>query len=183
MSGRQEQAQRRREQLIEAALAVFAHKGVDGASVKDIAQAAGVTPGLLYHYFDSKEDLLAAALTERGFIPQLHTLLGEQADQPARVVLPRLMRAFDETLAANADLVSLFFSASHAHAALQDFVATGQDMLQSYLKARAKAGELRPELVTAAGRTLFAAVALGHKTGRRANTEELVDLVLNGLST
>jgi len=183
MGARQEQAQRRREQLIEAALAVFARKGVDGASVKDIAAAAAVTPGLLYHYFDSKEDLAAAVLEERGFIPQLRALLSEQAGQPATVVLPRLIRAFDETLAANTDLVSVFFSASHADTTLRDFVATGQDLLLSYLKSRAKAGELRPELIGAAARTLFAAVAIGHKTGRRVNTDELVELVLNGLAT
>jgi AcrR family transcriptional regulator len=182
MKARHEQAQRRREQLIEAALAVFARKGVDGASIKDIARAAAVTPGLLYHYFDSKEALVAAVLAERGFLPQLHALLGEQADQPAMTVLPRLIRAFDETLAANTDLVSVFFSASHAHTALRDFVATGQDLLRSYLNSRAKAGELRPELIGAAASTLFAAVAIGHKTGRRVNTDELVELVLNGIA-
>jgi AcrR family transcriptional regulator len=184
MSTRQEQAQRRRNQLIEAALVVFAHKGVDGASVKDIAAAAAVTPGLLYHYFDSKEDLVAAVLEERGFSAQLRALLIEHADQPATAVLPRLIRAFDETLAANADVVSVFFSAaSHADAALRDFVATGQDVLQSYLTSRAEAGELRPELIEAAASALFAAVAIGHKTGRRVNVDELVALILNGLST
>ncbi len=184
MSARQEQAQRRREQLIEAALVVFARKGVDGASVKDIAAAAAVTPGLLYHYFDSKEDLVAAVLQERGFLPQLRALLSEHSDQPAAAVLPRLLRAFDETLAANADLVSVFFSvASHADAALRDFVATGNDVLQSYLESRAEAGELRPELIGAAAGALFAAVAIGHKTGRRVNVDELVELVLNGLAT
>jgi AcrR family transcriptional regulator len=183
MNVRQEQAQRRREQLIEAALVVFARKGVDGASVKDIARAAAVTPGLLYHYFDSKEDLVAAVLEERGFLPQLRALLIEHADQPATEVLPRLIRAFDDTLAANADLVSMLFSASHADAALRDHVATGQDVLQSYLTSRATAGELRPELIGAAADALFAAVALGHKTGRRVNVDELVQLVLNGLAS
>lgn len=183
MSARQEQAQRRREQLIEAALVVFARKGVDGASVKDIAHAADVTPGLVYHYFDSKEDLVAAVLEERGFLPQLRALLIEHADQPARAVLPRLIRAFDETLAANADVVSVFFSANHGDAALHDFVATGNDVLQSYLTSRAKAGELRPELIGAAAGALFAAVAIGHKTRNRVNVDELVELVLNGLAT
>ena len=183
MTTRQEQAHRRREQLIEAALVVCARQGVDGASVKDIARAAGVTPGLLYHYFDSKEDLVAAVLEERGFLPQLRALLIEHADQPATEVLPQLIRAFDETLAANADLVSMLFSASHADAALRDHVTTGQDVLQSYLQSRATAGELRPELIGAAADALFAAVALGHKTGRRVNTDELVPLVLNGLAT
>lgn len=183
MSARQEQAQRRREQLIEAALTVFARKGVDGTSIKDIAQAAAVTPGLLYHYFDSKEDLVAAVLEERGFLPELRALLSEHADQPATEVLPRLIRAFDETLAANTDLVSLFFSASHADAALRDFVATGQGLLQSYLQSRAAAGELRPELIATAADALFAAVAIGHKIGRRVDTDELGQLVLNGLVT
>src|SRR5262249_50729973 len=68
-------------------------------------------------------------------------------------------------------------------AALRDFVATGQNLLQSYLSSRAKAGELRPELVRAAASTLFAAVAIGHKTARRVNTDELVELVLNGSAT
>ncbi len=184
MSTRQEQAQRRREQLIEAALAVFARQGVDGASIKDIAAAAGVTPGLLYHYFDSKEDLVAAVLEERGFLPQLRALLGERADQPATVVLPQLIRAFDDTLAANADVVSVFFSAaSHADAALRDFVSTGQGVLQSYLESRAQAGELRPELIGSAAEALFAAVAIGHKIGRRVDPDELVALVLSGLAT
>lgn len=185
MATRQEQAQRRREQFIDAALAVFAAKGVDGASIKDIANAASVTPGLLYHYFSSKEALVAAVLTERGFTPQLRTLLSERADEPASVVLPELVRAFDRILAANADLVSVFFSVSHANAAagggLQEFVATGHSLLESYLRSRAAAGEIDPELVGVAARTLFAAVAIGHKTGQRVEPDHLVQLILSGL--
>jgi TetR/AcrR family transcriptional regulator, cholesterol catabolism regulator len=45
---RREQAEWRRERLLDAALEVFVSKGIDRATVKDIAQAAGVTPGLLY---------------------------------------------------------------------------------------------------------------------------------------
>lgn len=183
---RQEQAQRRREQLVDAALAVFAAKGVDGASIKDIAAAAAATPGLLYHYFSSKEALVVAVLEERGFVPQLREFLSERADEPASVVLPELMKAFDEMLAANADLVALFFSVSRANAAaeqaLQDFVVTGQSLLESYLQSRAAAGELDPDLVTVAARTLFAAVAIGHKTGRRVDIDDLVQLILSGLA-
>lgn len=185
MATRQEQAQRRREQFIDAALSVFAAKGVDGTSIKDIAKAASVTPGLLYHYFSSKEELVAAVLTERGFTPRLRTLLSERADEPATVVLPELVRAFDRILADNADLVSVFFSVSHANApaggALQDFVATGQSLLEAYLTSRAAANEIDPELVGVAARTLFAAVAIGHKTGQRVDPAHLVRLILSGL--
>ncbi|SRR5258706_5579989 len=52
----------RREQIIEAAVRVFAQKGFDKATNKDIAHEAGITAGLIYHYFKNKEELLKAAL-------------------------------------------------------------------------------------------------------------------------
>ena len=181
MTARSQQAQRRREELIDAALAVFGAKGIDGASIKDIAVAASVTPGLLYHYFDSKEDLVAAVLEERGFIGQLRGLLADRAHEAASVLLPELARSFDEMLAANADLVSLFFSTRHADSALRDFVAIGQAMLGTYLRSRAATGELRSELIEAAAGALFSAIAIGHKTGLRVDTDDLVALILDGL--
>ncbi|OBH25047.1 hypothetical protein A5692_02895 [Mycobacterium sp. E342] len=173
---------RRREQFIDAAMTVFARAGVDRASVKDIAEQASVTPGLLYHYFDSKEALVAAVLKERGFMSELGVLLEAGTDQSAFTLLPTLVRAFDEALAAHGDLVSIFFSASQANAALRDFVATGESMLASYLESRATSDGLRPEMIGVAASSLFAAVAMGHKTGRRIDTDSVAELVLNGLT-
>lgn len=47
-----------------AALSVFVKKGYAGASIRDIAKAAGLSTAVLYHYMDSKEDLLVAVVTE-----------------------------------------------------------------------------------------------------------------------
>ena len=52
----------RRAQIIDAATEVIAGQGYAHTSLKDIAVAAGVTPALIYHYFDSKEDLLLATM-------------------------------------------------------------------------------------------------------------------------
>jgi AcrR family transcriptional regulator len=49
----------RRPELIAAAIAVFHEKGYASASIEDIAAAIGVRKGSVYHYIDSKEDLLA----------------------------------------------------------------------------------------------------------------------------
>jgi AcrR family transcriptional regulator len=183
---RQEQARWRRERLLDAALEVFADKGIDGTSVKDIAHAAEVTPGLLYHYFDSKESLVAVLLRERGFLPSLRELLDGADDRPAAQVLPELVDGFDRLLSDNAGLVALFFAASanpDMRVALARFVVEGQRLLAGYLRARAVAGELRPELVDTAAATLFAAVAIGRRTGSALAPAELVDLVLHGLTT
>jgi AcrR family transcriptional regulator len=51
----------RREALIEAALSLMSEKGPEAATVRAIADRAGVTPGLIRHYFDSKETLMLAA--------------------------------------------------------------------------------------------------------------------------
>src|ERR1700736_2948373 len=52
----------RRAQIIDAAAEVIGRQGYAHTSLKDIAVAAGVTPALIYHYFDSKEALLLALM-------------------------------------------------------------------------------------------------------------------------
>ena len=54
----------RRALVLEAARSVFAEKGVEGASIREIAKRAGYTPGAIYSYFDSKEAIYAALLAE-----------------------------------------------------------------------------------------------------------------------
>lgn len=55
------QAERR---LLAAARATFVRLGYDRATVRDIAEEAGIAQGLLYHYFRSKDDLLRAVFRE-----------------------------------------------------------------------------------------------------------------------
>lgn len=58
-----EQIRRERtEQILKAALTVFAEYGINGAKMSMIAEAAGVSHGLLYHYFKSKEEVLNASI-------------------------------------------------------------------------------------------------------------------------
>src|SRR5919108_1622468 len=54
-----------REELLEAAAAVFAEKGFQAASVDEIAERARFSKGALYWHFDSKDDLFFALLEER----------------------------------------------------------------------------------------------------------------------
>jgi AcrR family transcriptional regulator len=51
--------------LLEAAFRVFAARGYRAARLDEVAEAAGVTKGAIYYYFESKEDLLRRALHHR----------------------------------------------------------------------------------------------------------------------
>jgi AcrR family transcriptional regulator len=53
------QRRNRRQEVLEAAIRVFHKKGYASASIQDVAEEVGVLKGSLYHYIDSKEDLLA----------------------------------------------------------------------------------------------------------------------------
>ena len=55
----------RREQLLASGARLLAHRPYDEVSIEEIARAAGVSKGLLYHYFPTKKDFLIAAI-ERG---------------------------------------------------------------------------------------------------------------------
>jgi AcrR family transcriptional regulator len=55
----------RRRQILDAAIRVFAQQGFHSCRVSDIADEAGVAYGLVYHYFDSKEQILNEVFSER----------------------------------------------------------------------------------------------------------------------
>jgi AcrR family transcriptional regulator len=59
-------ADARRAQILDVAIDVFGRSGYFGASMNDIADAAGVTKPVLYQHFDSKSDLYSALLEEVG---------------------------------------------------------------------------------------------------------------------
>lgn len=87
--GKEERPDSRR-RILEAALRLFGSRGFEETSVAEIARAAGVSKGLVYHYFDTKGDVLEAAL-ERGSDRLERTLRearrGRAAAPPAAVVM------------------------------------------------------------------------------------------------
>jgi len=61
----------RKRQIVEAALTLFAELGYDNASISEIAEKAGISKGLIYNYFRSKEDLLLEVI-QTGMLPFIH---------------------------------------------------------------------------------------------------------------
>lgn len=55
----------KRRAILHAAVRVFAEKGYHGCRIADVARAAHVAYGLVYHYFRNKEELLASVFAEQ----------------------------------------------------------------------------------------------------------------------
>jgi AcrR family transcriptional regulator len=78
--------QRNREALINAASTVMSEKGVDGATMLEIAELADMGAGTIYNYFKSKEELAIAVLEEmmHGLAVRIE-LATEKFEDPAQV--------------------------------------------------------------------------------------------------
>jgi TetR/AcrR family transcriptional regulator len=61
-AGRSKKGANSRDRILQAALQEFAHKGIDGARVDEIARVSGANKNMIYHYFRSKENLFVAVL-------------------------------------------------------------------------------------------------------------------------
>jgi TetR/AcrR family transcriptional regulator, cholesterol catabolism regulator len=184
---RERQAEERRNQLVDVSLRLFAKKGFERTTIKDISEAAGVAQGLIYHYFGSKEALLFAAVDRHGFLPELRRILSASYERPAGEVLPETVRGFSALLAENDDLVRVFFRESRVNwevgKRLADVIREGVGLLARYLAARIAVGELRPHDPEVAARTLLYTVQMLHMTGVPADgfVPEMVENLLWGI--
>jgi AcrR family transcriptional regulator len=148
----------RRQQILDAAQQVFASKGFDGASIKDLAQAAQVSPGLLYWYFKDKTDLLVSLLTER-----INTAFGQlpasvSFDAPPEQFLLQFARfyiaIFEQPM--NTALFKIVITNTPSFPPAIRLVQASVvnrvlSTLQSYFQRQAEAGHIRPcdtEMVT-----------------------------------
>jgi TetR/AcrR family transcriptional regulator, fatty acid metabolism regulator protein len=97
----------KRKLLLDAAVRVFARNGYHGSRVGDIAEEAGVAHGLLYHYFDSKEQVLQIVFRENfgELLGRFHEV--ENADEAAAEKLAGIAKILLRTWRNDPDLVTV----------------------------------------------------------------------------
>lgn len=82
----------RRAQILEAGSAVFAEHAFDEISMREIAERAGISKALLYHYFPSKIDLFKAAVADAA--SELEQLIEPTGTGPATEQLSGILDAY-----------------------------------------------------------------------------------------
>lgn len=117
-----EMDERVRTRLLNAAVKVFERKGYVGASVREVAELAGVTKPALYYHFGSKEGVLRAVLDQAG----------QQVSETARRALARPGTARERVTAFCEEVYGLFGqNVAAARVALAVFLGP-PDVMPSY---------------------------------------------------
>ena len=188
--------QLRRQQIIDAALKLFAEKGYEKATIKDISETAGTSQGLLYHYFRSKEELLATVIESHSFITQLHNIISSTHTKPVRQVLYEITIGFYNLLASNKEFVSIVLREMQTNPVFKKKWAIipmeGVILISNYLQSNISAGNLKQHNTEVAARSMLYTVAMLFITAEvfswsRLTVEqyikEMVDISLNGIAT
>jgi AcrR family transcriptional regulator len=79
----------RRAQILEAALGAFADRGLDGVSLGEVADRAGISKALIYEHFDSKKELHDAVLqaSHDQLVARVLTAIGDASSPEERLRL------------------------------------------------------------------------------------------------
>jgi TetR/AcrR family transcriptional repressor of bet genes len=89
----------RRQQIVDALLAVMAERGYDGASIQAIARRAGLAPGLIHYHFATKQEILLEAIRQlTALLDARFQLFAQRASSPRE----RLRAFIDARLARGA---------------------------------------------------------------------------------
>lgn len=98
----------RREELLAMAGRMFAEQGLRNTTVRDIADAAGILSGSLYHHFDSKESMVDEIL--RRFLDELFAQYREivAAELSSRETFTRLVVASFESIERDHNAVAIY---------------------------------------------------------------------------
>lgn len=105
-------APRRRRQLLETALRVFAERGYHNASMNDIAVEAGVTKPVLYQHFTSKRELFAELLDDVGRELQETITKAVAAAETPREMVELGFTAYFDYVDRHRDAFRLFYGSS-----------------------------------------------------------------------
>jgi len=138
--------EQRRQQIIEGAIKVFSVKGFHGATVREIAEEAGLTMGTLYNYINSKEDIIYIVYD---YISE--ALRKEVRDAISGIHAPeeRLKAALQQNLQSiyqHQDIILFIYKASSfldresLHEVLKretDYIELFEDLLRGYFKGQA----------------------------------------------
>jgi TetR/AcrR family fatty acid metabolism transcriptional regulator len=197
LTARSTGVEEKRRQILDAAVRVFARKGFHATRVGDIAREAGVAHGLLYHYFESKDQLLDTVFHDNWAVLVQRIRAVEEADEPAADQLRHVAAILLRTWRHEPDVVRVVVREIARSPEVQQRIGELVEPVGSIrriVERGQERGEFLPDVDVALAATIFYgavdAVLTGWVLGTRPDGDEeisaaeraLSDLVIAGLA-
>ena len=146
---RERRATARRNQILDAAVGVFAEKGFQRATTREIADAADVSEGTIYNYFDSKEDLLIGIMNHLAEVETLPEELVEALKGDVRELFIAVFRHREEHIQEGLEMLQavlpeVLTTSDLRESFYQQYVLRLATILEQYVQARIDLGHIRP---------------------------------------
>ncbi len=186
-----------RHRILKAAQRLFASRGYDGTTTRDLACAAGVAEGTLFRHFENKKAILIELATQ-GWVEILTDLLTELSEMGSYKAVAQVMRRRMMRMRENADMMKVCFMEAQFHPELRDHIQSEvimkmTDVAEAFFETAMERGIYRrtnPKIVAQVFLGMFAVAGFSHDTimepgaspqAMQEMAEGIADIFLNGV--
>lgn len=157
--------------ILQAALRLFAKRGYDGTTTKDLAKSAGVAEGTLFRHFSNKKAILIEVATA-GWVDILTDLLTELSEMGSYKAVSQVMRRRMLKMSHNSDLMRVCFVEAQYHPELQESIQTEviskmTDVAEAFFETAMSKGiyrQMNPKIVAKVFLGIFAIAGFSEQT-------------------
>ena len=186
-----------RSRILQAGLRLFAQKGYDGTTTKDLAAGANVAEGTLFRHFTNKKAILIEVATI-GWIEILTDLLTELSEMGSYKAVAQVMRRRMLRMQENSDLLRVCFIEAQFHPELKERIQSEviekmTDVAEAFFQTAMDRGiyrQMNPHIVAQVFLGMFAIAGFSQQTiiepqaspkALQDMAEGLADIFLNGV--
>jgi AcrR family transcriptional regulator len=186
-----------RSRILKSAMRLFAKKGFDGTTTKELAEDAGVAEGTLFRHFTNKKAILIEVATQ-GWIDLLTDLLTEFSEMGSYKAVAEVMKHRMMHMRENVDLLRVCFIEVQFHEDLRDriqqeVIEKMTDVAEAFFQTAMDQGiyrQIDPRLVARVFLGMFTIASFSQNTiadpdaspeDLKAMAEGLADIFLNGV--
>ena len=139
----------RRNQILDAAVQVFAEKGFHRATIKDVAKAAGVADGTIYNYFENKTALILGLLNRLNESEERPEHFAQATEMDSREFTRRYVQQRFETLSQGGEIFQVLLSEILVNKDLREMyyeqiLAPTYALAEQYFQQQVEQGLIRP---------------------------------------
>ncbi|NEP58637.1 MAG: TetR/AcrR family transcriptional regulator [Symploca sp. SIO2G7] len=186
-----------KQRILQAAQHLFALRGYDGTTTRDLANAAGVAEGTIFRHFPNKKAILIEVATQ-GWVEILTDLLTELSEMASYKAVAQVMRRRMVRIRENSDIMRVCFMEAQFHPELRDRIQTEiiikmTDVAEAFFETAMERGVYRrsnPKIVAKVFLGMFAIAGFSDKTIMEPGAspqqiqemaEGIADIFLNGV--